>query len=174
MGVMAPAMTASAGQCVAVVIFLYMNMLGCTMGSALGNQPVLESFRPQRLQELSTCDQRKACSHLLMSALTTDLIMPSELSYLKLVHCVDQGMGIKGFHSTNENPNETDAWISYEGMNYLSVYVCYISINNGILLRATYSISNNNTKSQHAQGGCTWISMLGLCNFKLIVSRWYI
>lgn len=98
-----------------------MSMLGCSMRFALGNQPtdtVLEGFRPQHLRGLNTCNQGKACSHLI-SALTINL-MSSELSYMKLFHCIGQtnGMEIEGFHS--ENPNETEAWISYdrEGQNY--------------------------------------------------------
>ena len=125
--IMAPAVIAGAGRCVAVVysatIAIMSIMLArCTMGSALGNQPVLEGFRPQHLRGLNTCDQEKACSHL-MAALTIDLIISSELSYLKLFHCIGQrnGMGIEGFHSTSENANETEAWISYEGKNYSSV-----------------------------------------------------
>ena len=129
---MAPAMIASAGPCVAVVYsatIAIMSMLGCTMGSALGNQPVLEGFRPQHLRGQNTCDQGKACSHL-MTALAIDLIMSSELSYLKLFHCVGRrnGMEIKGFHGTSENPNEMEAWISYEGKNYSSACVLYLNI----------------------------------------------
>ena len=126
-GIMAPAMIASAGRCVAVVYsatIAIMSMLGSTvtMGSALGNQPtdtVLEGFRPQHLRGLNICDQGKACSHL-MSALTTDSIMSLELSHsVKLFHCVGQRnrMKIKGFRSTSENSNETEAWISYKGKN---------------------------------------------------------